>query len=241
MMADGSSVRGLSDVMMTWSLSSSAMAPIRGRLAESRSPPQPNTVMSRRGTQLAQGGQGVQQRVRSVRVIDENLERPALGDTFETPGHLRRGGEIGHGFAQVEAAGDRGGESGEAVVNVEAPDQRQAHEQFSLAHFELVVRAVEIKPHVRRAVVGCGAQPVTDRLQPGIEPRHEPPPVGIVEVDDGGGLLVPVTGRNRLEERFLGLEVVFHRLMEVEVVLGQIGKDGGVEFDGVDAPLDEGV
>ena len=47
MICSGSSLRGLSEVMTTRSLSRAATAPISGRLLRSRSPPQPNTVMSR--------------------------------------------------------------------------------------------------------------------------------------------------------------------------------------------------
>ena len=43
----GSSLRGLSDVTITRSLSRAATAPISGRFVRSRSPPQPNTVTSR--------------------------------------------------------------------------------------------------------------------------------------------------------------------------------------------------
>ena len=46
--APGSSVRGLSEVMTTTSLSFAATAPISGRFVRSRSPPHPNTVMTRR-------------------------------------------------------------------------------------------------------------------------------------------------------------------------------------------------
>jgi hypothetical protein len=43
----GSSVRGLSLVATTRSLQRATPSAIRGRLARSRSPPQPNTVISR--------------------------------------------------------------------------------------------------------------------------------------------------------------------------------------------------
>ena len=49
MMRSGSSERGLSEVMTTRSLSRAATAPISGRLVRSRSPPQPNTVITRPG------------------------------------------------------------------------------------------------------------------------------------------------------------------------------------------------
>ncbi len=46
MMANGSSVRGLSEVMTTRSAAFSASPPMSGRLVLSRSPPQPKTAMS---------------------------------------------------------------------------------------------------------------------------------------------------------------------------------------------------
>src|SRR5579884_29261 len=49
MIAAGSSWRGLSLVTITRSASLAATSPIRGRLSASRSPPQPNTTMSRPG------------------------------------------------------------------------------------------------------------------------------------------------------------------------------------------------
>ena len=47
MMAPGSSVRGLSEVAIARSAASAAIRPMSGRLPLSRSPPQPNTTMSR--------------------------------------------------------------------------------------------------------------------------------------------------------------------------------------------------
>ena len=47
MIASGSSERGLSDVTTARSASRAAIAPISGRLSRSRSPPQPNTQITR--------------------------------------------------------------------------------------------------------------------------------------------------------------------------------------------------
>ena len=47
MIESGSSERGLSDVTTTWSARRRAAAPISGRLSRSRSPPAPNTTISR--------------------------------------------------------------------------------------------------------------------------------------------------------------------------------------------------
>ena len=58
----GSSLRGLSSVTMTTSDRRVATAPISGRLPWSRSPPAPNTVMSRR----AAIGRAVSRRFRSA-------------------------------------------------------------------------------------------------------------------------------------------------------------------------------
>ena len=46
--ASGSSERGLSEVTITSSAPAAAIAPMRGRLPRSRSPPQPNTQITRR-------------------------------------------------------------------------------------------------------------------------------------------------------------------------------------------------
>ena len=48
MMRDGSSLRGLSEVMTTTSLSRDATAPMSGRFVRSRSPPHPKSVITRR-------------------------------------------------------------------------------------------------------------------------------------------------------------------------------------------------
>ena len=47
MIASGSSERGLSEVTIATSASRAAIAPISGRLPRSRSPPAPNTAITR--------------------------------------------------------------------------------------------------------------------------------------------------------------------------------------------------
>ena len=74
MMRFGSSVRGLSDVMTTTSLKRPATAPISGRFVRSRSPPQPNTVISRPRRQRPRGLEQVSQRIVGMRVVDDDRD-----------------------------------------------------------------------------------------------------------------------------------------------------------------------
>ncbi len=79
MMLSGDSERGLSEVTMALSASRAATAPISGRLPRSRSPPAPNTHMSRhrsgrRRRELARGLQDVLERVGRVGIVDEEAK-----------------------------------------------------------------------------------------------------------------------------------------------------------------------
>ncbi len=78
-MVRGFSLRGLSDVMTTTSASSLATSPISGRLARSRSPPAPNTTITRPGLvgqrragELARRLQSLAQRRRCVGEVDQH-------------------------------------------------------------------------------------------------------------------------------------------------------------------------
>ena len=72
MIRSGSSLRGLSEVTITRSLSRAATAPISGRFVRSRSPPQPNTVMSRPVASGRAVSSRFLQRVVGVRVVDDD-------------------------------------------------------------------------------------------------------------------------------------------------------------------------
>ena len=89
MIRAGSSLRGLSDVTITRSLSRAATAPISGRFVRSRSPPQPNTVISAAGRQRARRLEQVLERVVGVRVVDDDAD--VVGgarDHLEAAGHV---------------------------------------------------------------------------------------------------------------------------------------------------------
>ena len=59
---------------------------------------------------------------------------------------------------------------------------------------------------------------------------------GIVDIDDSRLVFLDVVGSGQaLEELGLGGDVVFHGLVEIEVVLGQVGEDSRIVFDAGDA------
>ena len=65
---------------------------------------------------------------------------------------------------------------------------------------------------------------------------------GIVDIDDSRLVFLDVVGSGQaLEELGLGGDVVFHGLVEIEVVLGQVGKDGRIVFDAGDAVQGQGM
>ena len=63
----------------------------------------------------------------------------------------------------------------------------------------------------------------------------EPAPVFVIDHDDA------TTGALLGEQRGLRREVVIEIVVEIQVVLGQVGKPGDVEHDGVDTPQDQRV
>ena len=65
--------------------------------------------------------------------------------------------------------------------------------------------------------------------------------VAIVDVNDRAGLLFFRLRSEIMEQFGLGLEIIFHRAMKIEVVLGQIGEDGDVPFDSAGSFLGQRV
>ena len=55
--------------------------------------------------------------------------------------------------------------------------------------------------------------------------------VSIVDVHDGDRLLLRLLRREIGEELHLRIEVLLHRAVKIEMVLGQIGEDGDVPLD----------
>ena len=112
--------------MTTRSAPSSTARPISGRLPWSRSPPAPNTQISRPGDHLAQRLQGAGQGVGRVGEIDKHAERlPAL-DPLQPAGHVVHRFQPADHRGQVDPVGqpDRGRD--QAVVDVVDADHPRA-------------------------------------------------------------------------------------------------------------------
>ena len=65
-------------------------------------------------------------------------------------------------------------------------------------------------------------------------------PVSVVNIDDSAAFFLPLTSE-ALEKRGLGLEVLLHRLVIIEMILCEIGENGCVEVDPARAMLHERV
>ena len=225
MIAPGSSERGLSEVTTTWSASAAAAAPMSGRLARSRSPPAPKTHDDAARRQPARGAQHVLERVRRVGVVDEHREGLALVDRLEAarapagPGQRRRRSPSSPTpSARAEATAQR------ALSTLKRPGSGDARARASPARKR---RARRARAQVGRAQVGVGALEA-DGHRVG-ELRGQPQPVRVVDVDDAD------RGRALGEEPALGLEVVLHVGVEVEVVLREVREHRDVPVDGVGA------
>ena len=122
--ASGGSLRGLSEVTITTSESRDATAPMSGRLVRSRSPPQPKTVMTRRGPELAHGLQQVLERVVGVGVVHDHRE--VLARRPRAPGgRARRRSEArpARPRPRGDAEGQAGAERRQHVLHVEAAER----------------------------------------------------------------------------------------------------------------------
>ena len=151
--ASGSSERGLSDVTIVRSARRAAISPMSGRLPRSRSPPQPKTQMTLERRQRPGRGEHVLQRVRRVRVVDDEREVLALGDRLEAPRHGVDVGQRRDDRRVVDAERARRRDRAEDVVDVEAAGQRRAQLEPSGGER----RPREVARDVGRAQVGAGA------------------------------------------------------------------------------------
>ena len=88
MIANGSSLRGLSEVSTARSARRVAIAPIKGRLARSRSPPQPKTTITRppRARPQRARREDLLDSLRGVGVVDHDRGTDAVGHRFQPPG-----------------------------------------------------------------------------------------------------------------------------------------------------------
>ncbi len=132
---------------------------------------------------------------------DQTLEDPLDGDLERSP-HTHRGQEV----IEIVPTKQRGSQS--------ARPPRGADEGTD----PLKVIRRSHRSHIR-----LSRQPVRDHS--GTRHLAEPLARRVIQVDDGRAALLP----EHREELSLGGEIVFHRFVEVEVILGQVGEDGDVK------------
>ena len=116
-------------------------------------------------------------------------------------------------------------ERGERVGGVEVARELRGERELAVRGLRGEARIGDSGAQIAGAVVGIAVQ---GEGHGGRELGLETAAVGAVDVDDRDR-------RTGLEEAALGGEVVLHRRMEVEVVLGQVGEDGGGEMRAVGA------
>ncbi len=175
-------------------------------------------------------------RIRSMRVVHD-AARVALrvgvgpGDDLHPTGHhglpSQRLGSLVQGVPELHQADRRERRVDDVeVAGQVAPEVHRAGRSRQREHRPVPVPDDPVRP---RSEVRPQRDDGDLRL-----PREADAPL-VVHADDAA---LRVLGR---EERRFGAEVVRHRLVEVEMVLGQVGEQRDVEDGAVDAVLGEGV
>jgi hypothetical protein len=192
------------------------------------------------GLEFAEGFEGVFDGVGGVSVVNEDLEVAFGRDALEASGDLGGAGEGGDEAADFATEGGRGGEGGEGIVDVEVTDEGETDEVIATTGGEGEGGAGGGELDFGGAEVSAGGEAGGEGRGGWGEAIEEAAPETVIKVDDGA------TGAAGAEAEFLekegfGGEIVLHVAVVIEVVLGEVGEDGGVEFDGIDAVLDQGV
>ncbi len=163
-----------------------------------------------------------------MRVVHQDRKRLALLDRLEPARHPTGVGQRSGGGPARHAERLAGPQGGERVLDVEMAGQGGPNRH-------LPAGAQAPKPGsrgVEGGVEGTKVGPLRSTRREGHETGHgslpelgrQPGAVGIVHVHGGG------PGR-REEQPSLGLEVLLHVAVEVEVILGQVGEHGDRESD----------
>ena len=212
----GSSERGLSLVRTTTSAPRPAAAPISARLAGSRSPPHPNTAMTRPATIARAGAERGGDAVGRVGVVDDHRRpaprsamrsnRPGIGATAAMPRAI---------VGRVDAEVRRGGGRRERVGGVEpARDRDHAGRRRRRASGEPTRGAVARPPTHLEAHVGRRRR--SRRCGPTI-PSARARPASSTPCASSTSIAARV-GERRGEQPRLRREVRVERAVEVEVV-----------------------
>src|SRR4051812_4791618 len=182
------------------------------------------------GRELARRTQHLLQRIRLVRIVDDDRERLTRVDRLESARRDRRISEPRRLDRSAHRPHRRPRTQG--VQDVEPPGDRHPRGKGAVRRQGREVAAGAVEAHVDRPVVGLAVDRERDDA---VELLDQPPPVGVVGVRD------PHARQLRGEQPPLGLEVVLHRGMEVQVVLVEVGEHRGGDPDRVRPPQLERV
>ena len=106
---------------------------------------------------------------------------------------------------------------------------------------ELVGRPRKYRVIIRRAKIGARADSVRDHGNFLVEPVDELCAVTVVNVDDGDRLRLASLFGQAGEKFHLRLEIILHRPVKIEMVLGEVGEDRDVPFEATNPVLRERV
>ena len=120
----------------------------------------------------------------------------------------------------------RRGHRRQRVLHVEEPGQPRLDLERPIRRLAGERGAARVEAHPQRAVVGLALDRVRGRVR---QLLREPAAVGVVQVHHRHALVA-------LEQPALGGEVALHVLVEVEVILRQVGEDPAGEVDALRAP-----
>ena len=221
--AAGSSVRGLSDVTIARSASRAAISPIIGRLPRSRSPPQPNTTISRPRRHRRASPRW---RAPARRACARSRRRTARRDRWR-PSPAAPGTATSRRAARDRVGGspraDRHPDRDRQVLEVVVADQRRVDLDPPDRRREGRARAVGVQraaldDHVRAARAGARATP--SRAGAARRARASPAPPRRRRTSPPRRARGSISS---LEQDRLGVGVALHVAVIVEVVLRQVG------------------
>ena len=169
-----------------------------------------------------------------MRVVHDYGKRLSFVHGLKPPRHPGKSFQGLSDHIEGNLLGIRGGDGGQGVVDVEPAVQPQPYREPSAGRDRHKLTSAEVQAHAFGAHIGAAGESVGDDRR-AARCSHGGG-AGIVDVDRG----VPIR-IHHLEERALGRAVGVQRLVEIQMVLGQIGKHGRAEPAPVHAVQGESV
>jgi hypothetical protein len=176
--------------------------------------------------QLARRREHTLERVRRVRVVDDNEKRLTGPHLLEAPGHGADGAERLRDRGRLEAQAEPGRHGAEQIHHVVLADERRRQGHATARRLDGHPDAVDRRGVLDRPHAGTGAE--TEREHVHREPLHHRWPGRIVGVDHRRAPGLRRIGQ-QLEQPALGEPVVLERAVEVQMVLRQVREHRHVE------------